>query len=152
MSVVFCHWLQLEKAAAAGVVLVVCLVGLLATEAVNQRFPAIQAGELPLWSLKVDGHLPEAFAVVGYAFYMQVCCATCRHDACDNRYDRWCYLSLAHHRHGQQGGIAQSMIALSSSISCRGPHEWHQASPPTVVQCVCMCAAADDDAFASGDA
>eukprot|EP00878_Enallax_costatus_P003116 GHUV01003315.1.p1 GENE.GHUV01003315.1~~GHUV01003315.1.p1 ORF type:complete len:487 (+),score=112.67 GHUV01003315.1:283-1743(+) len=65
------HMRELEKAATAGVVLVLCLIVLLATEAVGRHFPAVQTGELPLWSLKVDGHLPEAFAVVGYAFYMQ---------------------------------------------------------------------------------
>lgn len=64
--------LQLEGAAAAGVVLVVGLIGLLGYEAFSQSFPAVHTGELPLWSLKVDKHLPEAFAVVGYAFYMQV--------------------------------------------------------------------------------
>lgn len=74
MSSRYCLYvfLQLEKAATAGVVLVVGLIGLLAFEAVGEHFPAVQAGELPLWSLKVDEHLPEAFAVVGYAFYMQV--------------------------------------------------------------------------------
>jgi hypothetical protein len=64
--------LQLETAATAGVVLVLGLIVLLAVDAINSRFPAIQDGSLPLWSLKVDGHLPEAFSVVGYAFYMQV--------------------------------------------------------------------------------
>jgi hypothetical protein len=64
--------LQLEKAATAGVVVVVGLIALLATDALQEGFPAIQDGQLPLWSLKVDSHLPEAFAVVGYAFYMQV--------------------------------------------------------------------------------
>eukprot|EP00878_Enallax_costatus_P037849 GHUV01042903.1.p1 GENE.GHUV01042903.1~~GHUV01042903.1.p1 ORF type:complete len:136 (-),score=23.39 GHUV01042903.1:41-448(-) len=75
LTVVWCHFPQLEKAATAGVVLVLCLIVLLATEAVGRHFPAVQTGELPLWSLKVDGHLPEAFAVVGYAFYMQVGCS-----------------------------------------------------------------------------
>lgn len=51
--------------------LVLGLIGLLAAEAISSDFPAIQDGSLPLWSLKVDGHLPEAFSVVGYAFYMQ---------------------------------------------------------------------------------
>eukprot|EP00879_Flechtneria_rotunda_P030662 GHRR01033328.1.p1 GENE.GHRR01033328.1~~GHRR01033328.1.p1 ORF type:complete len:419 (+),score=127.36 GHRR01033328.1:532-1788(+) len=62
---------ELETAATAGVVLVVALIALLAAQAIKQDFPAIQDGQLPLWSLEVDGHLPEAFAVVGYAFYMQ---------------------------------------------------------------------------------
>jgi hypothetical protein len=64
--------LQLEKAATAGVVVVAGLIALLAADAFEEGFPAIQDGQLPLWSLKVDSHLPEAFAVVGYAFYMQV--------------------------------------------------------------------------------
>jgi hypothetical protein len=54
------------------VVLVLALITLLGKKAWDAGFPAIQTGDLPLWSLKVDGHLPEAFAVVGYAFYMQV--------------------------------------------------------------------------------
>lgn len=66
-----CAVVQLETAATAGVVLVLLLIGLLGVKAVEEGFPAIQNGELPLWSLKVDGHLPEAFSVVGYAFYMQ---------------------------------------------------------------------------------
>jgi hypothetical protein len=64
--------LQLETAATAGVVLVLALIVLLGKKAWDAGFPAIRTGDLPLWSLKVDGHLPEAFAVVGYAFYMQV--------------------------------------------------------------------------------
>lgn len=67
-----CLSLQLETAATAGVVLVLALIALLGKKAWDAGFPAIQTGDLPLWSLKVDGHLPEAFAVVGYAFYMQV--------------------------------------------------------------------------------
>lgn len=50
------------------------LICLLAADAFRNGFPAIRDGSLPLWSLKVDGHLPEAFSVVGYAFYMQVRC------------------------------------------------------------------------------
>ncbi|KAF6264352.1 hypothetical protein COO60DRAFT_177404 [Scenedesmus sp. NREL 46B-D3] len=65
------HMRELEKAATAGVVVVVGLIALLATSAVREGFPAVQDGQLPLWSLQVDSHLPEAFAVVGYAFYMQ---------------------------------------------------------------------------------
>lgn len=64
--------MQLEKAATAGVVVVVGLIALLAAEAFQQGFPAIVDGQLPLWSWTVDSHLPEAFAVMGYAFYMQV--------------------------------------------------------------------------------
>jgi hypothetical protein len=53
------------------VVLVLGLIALLAVQASDTGFPALRDGELPLWSLTVDGHLPEAFSVVGYAFYMQ---------------------------------------------------------------------------------
>lgn len=81
-------FLQLETAATAGVVLVLGLIGLLAVNVFSSGFPAIQDGSLPLWSLKVDGHLPEAFAVVGYAFYMQVRPAAqawqCAHTACNS--------------------------------------------------------------------
>lgn len=65
------HMRQLDKAATAGVVVVVALIALLGTKAVQEGFPAIVNGELPLWQFQLDGHLPEAFAVVGYAFYMQ---------------------------------------------------------------------------------
>lgn len=42
--------------------------------AVSAGFPAIASGQLPVWGLKPGGHaaLPEAFAVLGFAFYMQV--------------------------------------------------------------------------------
>lgn len=45
--------------------------GILAYQAVARGFPAVASGDLPVWSLKVDRHLPEAFAVIGFAFYMQ---------------------------------------------------------------------------------
>lgn len=61
--------------------LVLALIGLLAAEAARSGFPAIRDGSLPLWSLKVDGHLPEAFSVIGYAFYMQVVCPGLRRAA-----------------------------------------------------------------------
>ena len=68
----FVSLLQLETAATCGVAMVVLMIALLAFKAWQAGFPAIASGEFPLWSLKIDEHLPEAFAVVGYAFYMQV--------------------------------------------------------------------------------
>lgn len=65
------HMRQLEAAATAGVALVLCLVGLLGARAVVAGFPAIADGEVPLWSMTPDKHLPEAFSVLAYAFYMQ---------------------------------------------------------------------------------
>jgi hypothetical protein len=52
--------------------MVVLMIALLAFKAWQAGFPAIASGDFPIWSLQIDEHLPEAFAVVGYAFYMQV--------------------------------------------------------------------------------
>ncbi len=52
--------------------MVVLLIALLAVRAFQLGFPAVADGQLRLWSLEVDESLPEAFSVVGYAFYMQV--------------------------------------------------------------------------------
>lgn len=62
---------QLERVATLGVVLVAALSGVLGYQAIAHGFPAIKSGELPLLHIQVDRHLPEAFAVLGYAFYMQ---------------------------------------------------------------------------------
>ncbi len=63
---------KFEKAATVGVVVVVALSAIVIYKAVALGFPAIKSGELPLFDLKVDSNLPEAFAVLGFAFYMQV--------------------------------------------------------------------------------
>lgn len=65
------HMRGLERAATAGLVIVVGLIALLGWRAGSEGFPALRSGELPLWAIKVDSHLPEAFSVIGYAFYMQ---------------------------------------------------------------------------------
>ena len=44
--------------------MVVVLIVLLGAKAVAAGFPAIADGDLPLSSLHVDEHLPEAFAVM----------------------------------------------------------------------------------------
>ena len=62
------HIRQFEKAATVGVVVVVALMAVIIYKAVALGFPAVKRGELPVFSLKVDEHLPEAFAVLGFAF------------------------------------------------------------------------------------
>lgn len=49
---------SLETAAQAGVVIVVALAGIIATEAAQYGFPAIRNGELPLWGIKVPATYP----------------------------------------------------------------------------------------------
>jgi amino acid permease len=66
------HMRQLETAATAGVGLVLGLVALLAVRAAWAGLPGITSGDVPLWySARADRHLPEAAAVIGYAFYLQ---------------------------------------------------------------------------------
>eukprot|EP00199_Chlamydomonas_sp_CCMP681_P000359 CAMPEP_0119116390 /NCGR_PEP_ID=MMETSP1180-20130426/52256_1 /TAXON_ID=3052 ORGANISM="Chlamydomonas cf sp, Strain CCMP681" /NCGR_SAMPLE_ID=MMETSP1180 /ASSEMBLY_ACC=CAM_ASM_000741 /LENGTH=542 /DNA_ID=CAMNT_0007105527 /DNA_START=42 /DNA_END=1667 /DNA_ORIENTATION=+ len=67
------HIRQFERAATVGVVVVVVLMSLIISKAVSEGFPAIASGELPLWGFHKGGgaKLPEAFAVLGFAFYMQ---------------------------------------------------------------------------------
>ncbi|KAK9906824.1 hypothetical protein WJX75_008674 [Coccomyxa subellipsoidea] len=62
---------SLETAAQAGVVIVAALAGIIVTEAAQYGFPALRNGELPLWGIKLSADLPEAFAVLGFAFYVQ---------------------------------------------------------------------------------
>ncbi|KAG2449180.1 hypothetical protein HYH02_005927 [Chlamydomonas schloesseri] len=64
------HIRQFEKAATGGVVVVVALCIIIVTRAVQLGFPAVASGELDVLAVKVDEHLPEAFAVLGFAFYM----------------------------------------------------------------------------------
>lgn len=56
---------QLESAATVGVGLVLGLIALLAVRASAAGFPGIADGEVPLWSVTPDQHLPEAFSVLG---------------------------------------------------------------------------------------
>lgn len=53
-----CRMRSLETAAQAGVVIVVALAGIIATEAAQYGFPAIRNGELPLWGIKVPATYP----------------------------------------------------------------------------------------------
>eukprot|EP00879_Flechtneria_rotunda_P020873 GHRR01021976.1.p1 GENE.GHRR01021976.1~~GHRR01021976.1.p1 ORF type:complete len:263 (+),score=99.43 GHRR01021976.1:116-790(+) len=65
------HMRSLEAVAAAGVVVVAGLCILLAVKACALGLPAVADGQLPLWSFKVTDELPEAFSLLGYAFYCQ---------------------------------------------------------------------------------
>ncbi|KAJ9521884.1 hypothetical protein QJQ45_024748 [Haematococcus lacustris] len=66
------HIRQFEKAATVGVVVIVALMLLIASQAVQQGFPAITSGQVPIWFKPGSAAmLPEAFAVLGFAFYMQ---------------------------------------------------------------------------------
>ncbi|PNH06957.1 Sodium-coupled neutral amino acid transporter 2 [Tetrabaena socialis] len=65
------HIRQFEKAATVGVVVVVALCVIIVERAVALGFPAVASGELDVLALRIDSHLPEAFAVLGFAFYMQ---------------------------------------------------------------------------------
>ncbi|KAK9845342.1 hypothetical protein WJX81_003878 [Elliptochloris bilobata] len=65
---------SLETAATAGVAIVLALAGIICVEALRAGLPAIASGELPLWRLQGGGSdLPESFAVLGFAFYLQPC-------------------------------------------------------------------------------
>jgi amino acid permease len=64
---------SLERAAVAGIALLIILAAVIIRETVSTGFPAIQSGELPL--LKVapgsEAQLPEAMTVLFFAFYLQ---------------------------------------------------------------------------------
>ena len=63
---------QLETVAAAGMALILGLVVLLAVVATTKGFPGISSGDVPVWGVRLDGNLPEAFAVLGAL----CCCST----------------------------------------------------------------------------
>jgi amino acid permease len=65
------HMRNLESAAAAGLVVVLGLLGALAYRAISAGMPALADGQVPLWSLQLSDRLPEAFSLLGYAFYLQ---------------------------------------------------------------------------------
>eukprot|EP00882_Tetradesmus_deserticola_P007880 GHRQ01008295.1.p1 GENE.GHRQ01008295.1~~GHRQ01008295.1.p1 ORF type:complete len:441 (+),score=174.27 GHRQ01008295.1:41-1324(+) len=65
------HMRSLEGAAGAGLLIVAALCGLLGFKAWSQGWPAIANGQFPLWSLRVTADLPEAFSLLGFAFYLQ---------------------------------------------------------------------------------
>ena len=65
------HMRQLEGAATAGIALVLALAALLAARAAAAGWPGLSDGDVSVWRVRLDGRLPEAFAVFAYAFYMQ---------------------------------------------------------------------------------
>eukprot|EP00201_Polytomella_parva_P012349 CAMPEP_0175072368 /NCGR_PEP_ID=MMETSP0052_2-20121109/19864_1 /TAXON_ID=51329 ORGANISM="Polytomella parva, Strain SAG 63-3" /NCGR_SAMPLE_ID=MMETSP0052_2 /ASSEMBLY_ACC=CAM_ASM_000194 /LENGTH=605 /DNA_ID=CAMNT_0016339851 /DNA_START=124 /DNA_END=1943 /DNA_ORIENTATION=- len=65
------HIREFERAATFGVVVVIALCSVIIHKAVSTGFPAVRDGELPVFKVKWNSHLPEAFAVLGFAFYMQ---------------------------------------------------------------------------------
>lgn len=62
---------SLETAGVGGCVVVVAVVAIIIYSSWHEGFPAIRNNELPLWSLKWTPDLPEAFAVLGFSFYVQ---------------------------------------------------------------------------------
>jgi sodium-coupled neutral amino acid transporter 11 len=65
---------SLERAALAGVFLVLMLAIVVVKSAVGAGFPAIASGELPVWSTSkggIDNQLPESAAILSFAFYTQ---------------------------------------------------------------------------------
>lgn len=61
---------SLETVAYAGSVVVVAIVAIIMHNSWRQGFPAIHSKELPVWSMKWTPDLPEAFAVLGFSFYV----------------------------------------------------------------------------------
>ena len=61
---------SLEAAAAGGVAVVVALVASVVSSAVISGAPAIKSGEFPIWRPVSAAALPEAAAVLGFAFYL----------------------------------------------------------------------------------
>lgn len=61
---------SLETAAAAGVGVVVILVGAVAVSAVKADWPALHDGDLAVWTPTTLAALPEAAGVLGFAFYL----------------------------------------------------------------------------------
>ena len=61
---------SLEAAAAGGVAVVVALMASVVSSAVISGAPAIVSGEFPIWRPVSAAALPEAAAVLGFAFYL----------------------------------------------------------------------------------
>lgn len=61
---------SLEAAAAVGVAVVVALVASVLSSAVASGAPALASGEFPVWRPTSAAALPEAAAVLGFAFYL----------------------------------------------------------------------------------
>lgn len=65
------HMRSLEHVAMLGLVPLFILMVIMVVDSLKAGMPAIASGELPLWQVKVNADLPEAIAVLGYAFYFQ---------------------------------------------------------------------------------
>ncbi|KAK9809814.1 hypothetical protein WJX73_009477 [Symbiochloris irregularis] len=62
---------SLELAGTAGVGVVAAIACIMVWDSWQAGFPAIASGDLPLWAPKASSDLPEAFSVLGFAFYIQ---------------------------------------------------------------------------------
>ena len=61
-----------DRAATAGLVVVLALVIIIVSRAIRSGLPAIKSGDLDIFTIeKLDKSLGESFAVIGFAFYMQ---------------------------------------------------------------------------------
>mmetsp|Transcript_4826 Transcript_4826/g.13876 ORF Transcript_4826/g.13876 Transcript_4826/m.13876 type:complete len:470 (+) Transcript_4826:249-1658(+) len=62
---------SLEAAAYAGSVVVVSIIVIIVGDCWRADFPAIRDGDLRVWDMRWTPDLPEAFAVLGFSFYVQ---------------------------------------------------------------------------------
>jgi len=67
------HIKSLERAAVAGLLLIIGLIGIIMNSALSSGLPAIRNGELPIFGLPsgTRGQIPAAFSVLSFAFYLQ---------------------------------------------------------------------------------
>jgi hypothetical protein len=67
------HIKSLERAAVAGLLLVIALIAILMKSAVSSGLPAIRNGEFPIFGLPkgTEDQIPAAFSVLSFAFYLQ---------------------------------------------------------------------------------
>ncbi|KAI8107052.1 hypothetical protein M9434_001698 [Picochlorum sp. BPE23] len=63
---------SLERAAAAGILLVISLVCIVAYNCVSSGFPALMDGDFPLFSIPVEyrSQIPQSIAILSFAFYL----------------------------------------------------------------------------------
>ncbi|KAL3136879.1 hypothetical protein ABBQ32_006491 [Trebouxia sp. C0010 RCD-2024] len=71
---------QLEAVATVGVVVILGVLAVIVQSSIHAGLPAIKSGELPLWKFQSTGQLPEAFVVLGFAFYLQPMMMPLLHD------------------------------------------------------------------------
>eukprot|EP00884_Botryococcus_braunii_P011112 jgi/Botrbrau1/20000/Bobra.200_1s0008.1 len=62
---------SLEFVGMSGIFVVLGLMAVFVSEAVKAGMPAVRSGEFPIWGVQWTSDLPEAFAVMGFAFYCQ---------------------------------------------------------------------------------